>query len=484
MKKILAIILALSCAFVMFACGETEVCETCVDEDKNCVCDVCSNAVECVDADADLKCDNCGKDIKVDKKCEEHVDEDGDGYCDVCELNVVTGGCIAHKDENKDTKCDTCGAEIPCTAHVDADKNAKCDVCAATVKCKVHVDVNKNAECDVCGEEIPCETHLDVNKDGECDVCGETYTCVVHIDAVKDGRCDVCGDVVNCISHIDSDKNGKCDVCDAEIVCFIHVDVNKDGKCDNCANKVECLVHTDLIKDNKCDVCGADVPCFVHYDAIKDGKCDICGEAVELICADHVDADGDKKCDICDAAIVATEGGSGNTSAQSAYEKAAAKFIAALEAGVNEGVWVGVAKGQDIFAEYSTVYNADGSYVMTYSYPKFAEDFNEDDEIVTGQIVFDKDGNCIEGDATIAAQVGAKGLKANLAYENIDAFKVSGNSLMINVNAENSAEVIGVELASDAVVVVFIDENAAIASISLTYVDADNDYVVILCTYS
>ena len=350
--------------------------------------------------------------------------------------------------------------------------------------CSTHTDTGGDFICDVCGEEMPCGTHLDVDKNGECDVCGEMYSCVVHVDADKNGRCDVCSDVVNCVSHVDTDKNGKCDVCDAEVECFIHVDVDKNGKCDNCAKTVECLVHTDLIKDNKCDVCGADVPCFVHYDAIKDGKCDVCGEAVELICAEHVDADNDKKCDICDAAIVATEGGNGNTAGVSAYEKAAAKFIAALNAGVKDGVVVGVSKGADIFAEFSTIYNEDGSYVMTYSYPKLAEDFNDDDEIVTGQIVFDKDGKCIEGDAAIAATVGAKGLKANLAYENIDAFKVSGNSLMINVAAENSAEVLGVELESDAVVVVFIDENAAIASISLNYIDADNDNVVILCSYN
>ena len=42
MKKFLAVLLALTCAFAMFACNEEETpCTTHIDEDKNNLCDVC-----------------------------------------------------------------------------------------------------------------------------------------------------------------------------------------------------------------------------------------------------------------------------------------------------------------------------------------------------------------------------------------------------------------------------------------------------------
>ena len=82
MKKIIALLLALTCAFALFACG---ACTEHVDADpKDAKCDVCGAAVACdtcVDADPkDAKCDVCGKAVA----CAACVDEDRNGACDVC----------------------------------------------------------------------------------------------------------------------------------------------------------------------------------------------------------------------------------------------------------------------------------------------------------------------------------------------------------------------------------------------------------------
>ena len=82
MKKIISLLLALTCAVALFACGQSP-CETCVDADKNAICDVCGNAVNCetcVDADKNAICDVCGKDVA----CAACVDADRNGACDVC----------------------------------------------------------------------------------------------------------------------------------------------------------------------------------------------------------------------------------------------------------------------------------------------------------------------------------------------------------------------------------------------------------------
>lgn len=83
MKKIIALVLALTCAFALFACGGG--CTEHVDTDpKDAKCDVCGEAVACatcVDADPkDAKCDVCGKAVS----CAACVDEDRNGACDVC----------------------------------------------------------------------------------------------------------------------------------------------------------------------------------------------------------------------------------------------------------------------------------------------------------------------------------------------------------------------------------------------------------------
>ena len=64
----------------------------------------------------------------------------------------------------------------------------------------------------------------------------------------------------------------------------------------------------------------------------------------------------------------------------------------------------------------------------------------------------------------------------------LDAYCGTGTIGMIA--SETAKEVIGVELANDANVVVFLNGDGAVASISLTYVDAENETVSIICSYN
>lgn len=345
MKKFLIIMLALSCAFAMFSCGEeaATACQTCVDEDLNCVCDTCGNAIACVDADGDEKCDVCGAEVLAELECTEHKDENGDGKCDSCGIDILLGDCKNHYDLDKDTKC------------------------------------------DVCAKTIECFTHYDEIADGICDRCGAAFECGVHSDKDMDKKCDRCGAAV-------------------------------------------CTGHADINKDSKCDYCG------VAYDYAEN------------------------------------------------YAKDAEAFIAALEAGTAKGVEVKVKIGE-IESTYTTTYNEDGSYVLTRSYIVYNTDINADDVTVkTDTVKFDKDGNCIEGDATVAAQIGAKGIKANIT-ENISNYKVDGQSLVIKVPASDSASVIGVKIPTESTLIVTIDGAGNIFSISLDYVDAKNNPVSIVCAY-
>lgn len=375
MKKILAIILALSCAFVMFACGENAVCETCVDEDKNCVCDACGKTINCNDADKNGKCDVCGKDVApVVEDCTEHKDENLDNFCDICGANLYTGGCTTHADVNKDGKCDTCGKVIACTVHIDVEKDGKCDVCGVAVTCTVCVDKNKDAKCDVCGADVACNVHIDVNKDGVCDVCS------------------------------------------AE---------------------------------------------------------------VEIVCFNHVDADGDYKCDICSANMNAQAGATGN------YAEDAKDFIDALSNTVVEEVRV-IASVEGLKSSgFLTEYGADGAYTIMYTYPVYNDDvFADEYTYVSGSATYDKDGNFVSGDANVANDVAASTVKANLASEKIQGYQVSATTLAIAVRAQDSVEVLGLQLANDALVVVTLDAQKAVSSITLEYIDAQGNDVTVVTTYN
>jgi len=71
MKKIISLLLALTCVFALFACDDEEKkpCTVHVDSDNNGLCDSCGATVE-------------------KTPCETHTDANLDGVCDVCEAEV------------------------------------------------------------------------------------------------------------------------------------------------------------------------------------------------------------------------------------------------------------------------------------------------------------------------------------------------------------------------------------------------------------
>ena len=325
-----------------------------------------------------------------------------------------------------------------------------------------------------CGKEAAttCDSCVDEDKNCVCDACGAAVACV---DADKDGKCDACAkDVVSdaCTEHKDENGDRKCDSCGADVVtgdCKNHYDMDKDLKCDVCAKTIDCTAHYDEVADGICDRCGTAFECGVHTDKDMDKKCDRCGVAV---CTGHADVNKDKKCDYCGVAYDFAEN----------YAKDAAAFLAAVEAGNYTGVEVQVKVGE-IESTYTTTYNEDGSYEMTRTYILYNTDINADDYTVKSDTVkFDKDGKCIEGDANIAAQIGSKGIKANIA-ENVSNYKVDGQSLVIKVPAIDSASVIGVKIPTESTLVVTINDAGSIVSITLDYVDASNNNVSIVCAY-
>lgn len=146
MKKIICLILALTSAFALFACGEDAV------------------------------------------TCTEHKDEDQNGACDVCGAAVEV--CV-HVDENKDGLCDWCETAIPCVEHVDLEPDGICDVCKEEVEVTVCLDKDSNGICDFHGEPLECKTHKDNDVNGSCDVCGETVELGIGADffaAVKNSK--------------------------------------------------------------------------------------------------------------------------------------------------------------------------------------------------------------------------------------------------------------------------------------------------------
>jgi hypothetical protein len=94
MKKIIALLLALTCAFALFACGND---------------------------------------------CTDHVDTDPkDAKCDKCGAAVACATCVDA--DPKDAKCDVCGKAVACAACVDADRNGACDVCGKVVSVNAFED--------------------------------------------------------------------------------------------------------------------------------------------------------------------------------------------------------------------------------------------------------------------------------------------------------------------------------------------------------
>ena len=178
-------------------CTEGVETDSCTDEDKNHICDICGNIISNhEDANQDHVCDLCGKVIS------NHEDADKDHVCDHCG-KVISN----HEDANKDHVCDYCDKVI--SNHEDANKDHVCDYCGKVFS--NHEDADKDHICDHCGKVI--SNHEDANKDHVCDLCGKTIS--NHEDADEDHVCDYCGKVIT--NHIGGNKTCRdkavCEAC-------------------------------------------------------------------------------------------------------------------------------------------------------------------------------------------------------------------------------------------------------------------------------
>jgi hypothetical protein len=127
-------------------------------------------------------------------------------------------------------------------------------------------------------------------------------------------------------------------------------------------------------------------------------------------------------------------------------------------------------------------YNEDGSFTIDYVYEKF-NDIGEGDDLkseVTGKVTCDKNGNYSDGGSLTGKVALAEGAKINLAKVKA-TISADGNSLTATVKAEDTKAVLGVELPSDAELVI-IKSADAIVSYSIKYSNASGD-VTVSCEY-
>ena len=133
---------------------------------------------------------------------------------------------------------------------------------------------------------------------------------------------------------------------------------------------------------------------------------------------------------------------------------------------------------------YKTVYAEDGSFTIEYSYEKFNEiGEGAEDELtstVTGTVTCDKNGNYSDGGALTGTTTLVTGAKINLAKAKATV-SMDGNSLTAKIKAADTKAVLGVELPSDAELVM-AKSGDVIVSYTIKYQNASGE-VVISCEY-
>ena len=267
------------------SCGK--VMSTCIDEDKDHLCNVCGTKIsECTNDNSDHTCDLCGAILS------ECTDENNDHACDICEEKTE---CT---DENSDHACDICGEKTVCA---DENSDHTCDICGEKTECS---DDNLDHKCDVCGNQLSeCN---DENNDHYCDICEIKITeCT---DENCDHKCDICEITVS--ECRDDNKDHTCDICTANFgECndsdYDHLcdygcgkkfgnceDKNLDHKCDYGCDKV-LGEHVDVNLDHFCDY-GCNDVIGACEDKNLDHKCDY---GCDKIQGEHIDINLDHVCD-------------------------------------------------------------------------------------------------------------------------------------------------------------------------------------------
>lgn len=160
-------------------------------------------------------------------------------------------------------------------------------------------------------------------------------------------------------------------------------------------------------------------------------------------------------------------------------------FVAAVNNANPEAIEITIKSATalgELSGTYTVTYNEDGSFTIDYVYEKF-NDIGEGDDLkseVTGKVTCDKNGNYSDGGSLTGKVALAEGAKINLAKVKA-TISADGNSLTATVKAEDTKAVLGVELPSDAELVI-IKSGDAIVSYSIKYSNASGD-VTVSCEY-
>ena len=160
-------------------------------------------------------------------------------------------------------------------------------------------------------------------------------------------------------------------------------------------------------------------------------------------------------------------------------------FVAAVNNANPEAIEITIKSATalgELSGTYTVTYNEDGSFTIDYVYEKF-NDIGEGDDLkseVTGKVTCDKNGNYSDGGSLKGKVALAEGAKINLAKVKA-TISADGNSLTATVKAADTKAVLGVELPSDAELVI-IKSADAIVSYSIKYSNASGD-VTVSCEY-
>lgn len=330
-------------------CEEYGEAVACVDEDADCVCDVCLDGIA-------HQFDEAAWETTVEADCTTVGSRNNN--CIVCGENVVEEIVIDHsytgevKASENDTHsykcvngCEEYGEAIPC---VDEDNSCVCDICEDAIAHKTVIVPEVAAKCDedgateweyceVCGvtlkekETVPmlghkyegsCRSKNDGTHEFECiNGCGEYGGLTECSDNNSDCICDDCGYAIphsfdsdwivslapTCLAE--GEKINQCVVCEEiirELVPVIEHSYTGELKAeDNDKHSYKCV--------NGCEEYGNATGCS---DENRDCICDVCEDAIahveivdaakEATCTETGLTEG-KHCDVCKTVIAAQE---------------------------------------------------------------------------------------------------------------------------------------------------------------------------------
>lgn len=298
-------------------CDEFGEATACVDEDNNCICDICEDEI------AHSYDENAWETV-VEADC--LTVGSRRNFCTVCGYEYTEDVIVSHsytgeiKINDNDTHaykcvngCEEYGEAIACT---DSDSNCICDECEDAIAHTEVIDEAKDATCEEDG----------LTEGKHCSVCGEilvaqeTVTklghryegnCISKGDGTHEYEClNGCGTLGNAGECTDSDSTCTCDVCGFAMEHSFDTDW------------IVIMVPTCLAegsKINECTVCGQVITesaamlehSYTGEVKTEDGDkhsfmcvngCEAYGGATECI-----DENSDCICDICKDAVAHTE---------------------------------------------------------------------------------------------------------------------------------------------------------------------------------